>query len=1490
MPVGGNRARRGRGGWLGRATGRGEQGPGRKLPLRIGTLNIGGIAQQRCSPVKVLAAARAWAEARLDVICLQETHHTSEHDVFKFTQDLGAAAQHLHVTGWEVAAYSLSGSTHTAGVAILIRKGLEAEVSTVQALPGGPAQGNEVPAEMGRLTMCSVHWGGHKLRVASVYLPAGQLRAAREQMIRGSLANTVPAAAAAGEQLIWAGDFNFVEDPERDSTAGRGGRPADRASATARQQTASSMVDCHRVLHPTRRDLSHLHRGLRCGGARLDRIYVGDGLADWVTRSYISCASPSDHRLVCAHILPQSPPARGKGIRRVRMHFAAHPDLLAGMREWVADERTRAPATPAQLVAWWPGFKARLTAQAARANATAQRRRIRPGQRSTAAKVAVQQAEQTALAAPTHQETIAALVNAQAGMTEALRAEAQPGAFAARIQALRSGERPSPALTQFVHGCTSSCPPTALRTPSGQLVTDPASIPGVIAEFWRDISKAPDGQSPEEEAQRAADRQAVLAALAADAGRLSPEQAEAAGSGIFTLKEVATALRHTAPGKAPGWDGIPTDLFRKLWGPMGQLLTDLFSAIGSTKQLPAGFLEGSISVLHKKGDRTAPGNYRPITLLCADYRLLTKVLATRLGKALSSVISPEQCAFLPQRRIGASIFLLRHLPHLLRVQHRSAVIAFLDFAKAYDTVDRSFLFETMAVMGAGEGLLQWAALLLGDTQARARVNGYASQRVRMEAGVRQGCPLSPLLYLFVGQALLSWLRQQGLGIELVPASGQRTTAAQYADDAEALLPSLGEVPAFREAMSRFGRASGQWLNMDKVELLQVGAPAAALPAAGQRRLQPQQGAVSRPAAVVVEGMRVVETATALGLPISNSCLPPQPDWGRLMQPAMTRMQRIAHLSLSIFGRAAAVGAYALAMVTWHMEHGGPPPGQGLADLASKAAAVVDRRKGPLDRVAAKRWVGVPSALLHGSPAVGGFGLLPLREHLHAREALWATQLALWAVAEPGAQPHPWVTVVAAYLRLRSPAVQLWAVLTARPGERPWPGAGESWPEDIRRIVTGLAHLPPAVDVGEEQLELGPWCASAPLWGNVAFPNAAGADGPRGLEHVHQALACCSKLQQLGDLVRALEAAPGDRDMDGVRGAEWLATYVGPPANAPMALATPGMALGRIRALAALICPSWLTAAGQGVRAGAAGGGSATAEEAMRIIISRLGWRVGGAGGNSTAVPLRKLTVRVATQLQLGEMQRRRQQLKEAYVQEACEGLPGGSQVRAAKLEAFTVGQSRRWAQVKWEAEHKEVMWRLAVDGVPLPGNTHLRNAPTEACGCGAFGGVAELQQQQGSPRTHHFWACPVAKAVRRQIEGHLGAPIGRHHVWLGEAPPGCHEGPWDVVALAALEAMEAGRVVLRTASGEGRRRLLGRARDATGEEQEDPSSQWVTTACTKAVARFWSALRSFAALGVPKKGWRDVGHDHPILWVEEGRVGCAEPLGLGQELGFPVEG
>ena len=190
-----------------------------------------------------------------------------------------------------------------------------------------------------------------------------------------------------------------------------------------------------------------------------------------------------------------------------------------------------------------------------------------------------------------------------------------------------------------------------------------------------------------------------------------------------------------------------------------------------------------------------PGNYRPITLLNTDYRTLAKVLAARLGPALKTAIAAEQTAFLPDRLIGSNIFTLRHLPHLLRHQGRAAVVAFLDFAKAYDTVHRDFLLKTMAELGASEQLCKWVQILLTDTQATAQVGGRTSQPVRMAAGVRQGCPLAPLLYLFVAQALLSWLQRQGLGIRLDPTGGAHTTAVQFADDGTAR-PSLAALGCY----------------------------------------------------------------------------------------------------------------------------------------------------------------------------------------------------------------------------------------------------------------------------------------------------------------------------------------------------------------------------------------------------------------------------------------------------------------------------------------------------------------------------------------------------------------------------------------------------------------------------------------------------------------------------------------------------------------------
>ena len=122
------------------------------------------------------------------------------------------------------------------------------------------------------------------------------------------------------------------------------------------------------------------------------------------------------------------------------------------------------------------------------------------------------------------------------------------------------------------------------------------------------------------------------------------------------------------------------------------------------------------------------------------------------------VIEPEQTAFLSLRRIADSVLLLQLLPASLRAERRTALAAFLDFHKAYDTLDRPFLFACLDALGVGSGFLAWVRLLHTGTRAAALVNGRLSCWVPLTAGVRQGCPLAPLLFLAPSQALLSWLK------------------------------------------------------------------------------------------------------------------------------------------------------------------------------------------------------------------------------------------------------------------------------------------------------------------------------------------------------------------------------------------------------------------------------------------------------------------------------------------------------------------------------------------------------------------------------------------------------------------------------------------------------------------------------------------------------------------------------------------------------------
>ena len=184
-------------------------------------------------------------------------------------------------------------------------------------------------------------------------------------------------------------------------------------------------------------------------------------------------------------------------------------------------------------------------------------------------------------------------------------------------------------------------------------------------------------------------QQAVLAALARHTPRVPADLTTALEDTEITAEEVGGALARARSGKAAGPDGLPVELWKHYRQRVGGLLARVFTAAWQQGALPPGFLDGAITIAYKKGDPLEPSNYRPLTMLNTDYRVLARLLSDRLLPALDAVIPLTQTAFLPGRRIGDTILLHQLLPDALRNDRSAAILLSLDIQKAFDTAPRA---------------------------------------------------------------------------------------------------------------------------------------------------------------------------------------------------------------------------------------------------------------------------------------------------------------------------------------------------------------------------------------------------------------------------------------------------------------------------------------------------------------------------------------------------------------------------------------------------------------------------------------------------------------------------------------------------------------------------------------------------------------------------------------------------------------------------------
>ena len=277
--------------------------------------------------------------------------------------------------------------------------------------------------------------------------------------------------------------------------------------------------------------------------------------------------------------------------------------------------------------------------------------------------------------------------------------------------------------------------------------------------------------------------------------------------------------------KSPGSDGLTTEFYRAFWDIISTYVVNSFNYAFNTGKLSISQRLGIISLIpKKKKDTLYLKNWRPVTLLNVDYKIATKTIALRIEKVLPYLINPTQTVYVKGRFIGESIRLILDIMEYTNYKDIPGVAVFLDFEKAFDSVEWNYIQKCLEATNFGPHLRQWVHVFYHNISSCVVNNGYASESFLLERGVRQGCPLSGMLFVIAIEVLAQKIRRSKMikGIEIEYNGSQEIKLSQYADDTTVLLSGSESVTQLFELLGLFERCSGLKINESKSELLWLG--------------------------------------------------------------------------------------------------------------------------------------------------------------------------------------------------------------------------------------------------------------------------------------------------------------------------------------------------------------------------------------------------------------------------------------------------------------------------------------------------------------------------------------------------------------------------------------------------------------------------------------------------------------------------------------------
>ena len=604
------------------------------------------------------------------------------------------------------------------------------------------------------------------------------------------------------EGLVLGGDFNCY-----DSTLDKLNGNVNINNEFKDLKSTFHLVDVWRKSHPGVREFTWFNSDYSIA-SRLDKFYLSSNIANLFLSSSIIPCCYSDHDYVDLHLDFSLFSPRGPGIWKLNNSLLDDSDFCDYIRSRIVDLSSSISCFQSILF-WWDFFKESIKSDcmsfAKNKRTELSREKVVLTNRLINCKRSLVQGDLSVRSE---------ITSLEAQLAALTRAEIEGVKLRSRTRWLEEGEKPTRFFFKLKQERAEKHRVSAMLDSNGNEVTARVDLEKVHVDFYRKLFAC---EEVDPVCQQHLFSQLDL--------KLSPEES-ASCDGLVSLEELTTSVKSLSLNKSPGPDGFTLEFYLCFWNLLGPLLCHLCKQCLFDGSLPESLRTSVTRLLFKKrGDVKDLKNWRPISLLNVDYKIISKVITLRLSRVMASIVHPDQTCSVPGRSIASNVTMLRDVLDYINRTNESGILVSLDQEKAFDRVNHSFLFKLLSHLGFGSCFIKWVSTLYKGANMKIILNGYLTEQIDINRGVRQGDPLSPLLYVLCVEVLASLIRSSSFitGFLLPGAKGVHFRVRKYADDTTTFVKNISSLIQLFNVISLYEKGSGAKLNRSKTEAMWLGA-------------------------------------------------------------------------------------------------------------------------------------------------------------------------------------------------------------------------------------------------------------------------------------------------------------------------------------------------------------------------------------------------------------------------------------------------------------------------------------------------------------------------------------------------------------------------------------------------------------------------------------------------------------------------------------------